>query len=425
MSKWAIEIDGVAKRYLLGEDRSRERLTDLFMPWRTDARSREFWALRDVSFKVEKGESIGIIGRNGAGKSTLLKVLARITAPTRGRVCIDGRVGTLLEVGTGFHPELSGRENIFLSGAILGLSRGQIKSKFEEIFEFSEVGKFLDTPVKRYSSGMLVRLAFSVALYLDPEILIIDEVLAVGDLGFQHKSVGRLRNASASQGRTVLFVSHSLEAVKRLCQRVIVLDDGQVKFDGPADQAVAFYRESVPPVSALLQYESLGDDLADQGGVARFTGVELLDEQGQPKSSFLPGDTARFHVEFELMRPVSDLSFLFRLLARDPAVGTTHDIVTNIHKVVSTTPLAQGYRGALEIDLPNLRLGPGAYWLFLRFGDVGDTVNYGVVSADLPKLSIIDDVGARLGLVSIDYEFDNKAIEPDSTEFPNLEVIGP
>lgn len=426
MSKWAIEVEGVAKRYRLGEDRSRERLADLFMPWRKDARSREFLALGDVSFKIEKGESVGIIGRNGAGKSTLLKILARITAPTRGRVLIDGRVGTLLEVGTGFHPELSGRENVFLSGAILGLSRAEIKARFDEIVEFSEVGKFLDTPVKRYSSGMQVRLAFSVALYLDPEILIIDEVLAVGDLGFQHRSVGRLRNASASEGRTVLFVSHSLEAVKRLCQRVIVLDGGGIKFDGPADQAVAFYRASVPIESAPLEYESLNDRLVDQDGVAQVASAEWLDEQECPKSSFSPGDTACLRVHFELTKPVTNLSVLFSLLMRDSAVATTHDIVTDIHEVVSPKPLASGYRGSCELELSNLPLKAGIYSPFLRFEDAGGATRYGIASRDLPKLSIVsDETDVQLGLIAIDYAFDNIVVEAEPAAFADLEVIGP
>ncbi len=191
------------------------------------AEKEEFWALRDVSFEVRQGERIGIIGRNGAGKSTLLKILSRITEPTTGRVRIKGRIASLLEVGTGFHPELTGRENIFLNGAIQGMNRAEIKKKFDEIVDFAEIEKFLDTPVKRYSSGMYVRLAFAVAAHLEPEILVVDEVLAVGDAQFQKKCLGKMEDVSAKEGRTVLFVSHNLEAMKLLCLRGILLDKGQ------------------------------------------------------------------------------------------------------------------------------------------------------------------------------------------------------
>src|SRR5437879_813515 len=196
--------------------------------WRNQARKDEsFWALKDVSFRVEPGEVLGIIGRNGAGKSTLLKIFSKITKPTHGEVSLRGSVGSLLEVGTGFHPELTGRENIYLNGAILGMKRAEIKRKFEQIVDFAEVGQFLDTPVKRYSSGMYVRLAFAVAAHLQPEILIVDEVLAVGDLGFQRKCMGRMREVGRS-GCTVLFVSHSMPAIESLCTRVLLLDGGRV-----------------------------------------------------------------------------------------------------------------------------------------------------------------------------------------------------
>lgn len=208
-----------------------------------DSSSEEFWALKDVSFEVQEGEVLGIIGRNGAGKSTLLKILSRITEPTSGRVTLRGRVASLLEVGTGFHPELTGRENIFLNGAILGMTRGEIKRKFDEIVDFAGVEKFLDTPVKRYSSGMYVRLAFAVAAHLDPEILVIDEVLAVGDAEFQNKCLGKMRNVAES-GRTVLFVSHNMGAVSTLCTSAILLDNGRADCFATAQQAVTKYHTS-------------------------------------------------------------------------------------------------------------------------------------------------------------------------------------
>jgi lipopolysaccharide transport system ATP-binding protein len=256
MADIAIRAEGLAKRYSIGTQVNQYgRLTEsmwngITAPIRklrglgaveeSAPSAEEFWALRDVSFELGKGEVLGVIGRNGAGKTTLLKLLSRITEPTAGRARLNGRVGALLEVGTGFHPELTGRENVFLNGGILGMRRAEIKQKFDEIVEFAEVERFIDTPVKRYSSGMFVRLAFAVAAHLEPEILIIDEVLAVGDLAFQKKCLGRM-NAVAGEGRTVLFVSHNMGAVKSLCPRSILLEGGHIVFDGPTGGAIGEY----------------------------------------------------------------------------------------------------------------------------------------------------------------------------------------
>jgi len=247
-----ISVEGLSKRYFLSHQRRSDTLRDSLTRgardlWRQLTRSaapnpamEEFWALRDVSFKVNQGDVIGIIGRNGAGKSTLLKILSRITEPTTGRVTIRGRVASLLEVGTGFHPELSGRENIFLNGAILGMSRVEIRRKFDEIVAFAEVERFIDTPVKHYSSGMYVRLAFAVAAHLEPEILIVDEVLAVGDIAFQQKCLGKMQQV-AGGGRTVLFVSHQMAAVQRLCARCVYLQQGRVLLDGDTRKVIDHY----------------------------------------------------------------------------------------------------------------------------------------------------------------------------------------
>jgi lipopolysaccharide transport system ATP-binding protein len=211
-----------------------------------------FWALKDISFQVNQGEVVGIIGRNGAGKSTLLKLLSRIAEPTKGRIEIEDRVATLLEVGTGFHPELTGRENIFLNGAILGMTKSEIKRKFDEIVTFAEVEKFLDTPVKRYSSGMYVRLAFAVAAHLEPEILMVDEVLAVGDAQFQTKCLGKMQHIAKSEGRTVLFISHNMSAVRSLCHKAIVLEKGEKHFEGPTSEAIAFYSRHASSLTGSL-----------------------------------------------------------------------------------------------------------------------------------------------------------------------------
>ncbi len=234
MSEVVISAEGLAKRYKIGNRRSRRAATD--------TSQHEFWALQDLSFEVRDGEVLGIVGRNGAGKTTLLKILARITEPTKGSVRLTGRVGALLEVGTGFHPELTGRENVFLNGGILGMSRSEIRGKFDEIVAFSEIERFIDTPVKRYSSGMYVRLAFAVAAHFEPEILVIDEVLAVGDIAFQKKCLGKMHEV-ATQGRTVLFVSHNTGAVVELCTRAILLEGGRKVAEGPVDQVIDTYSQ--------------------------------------------------------------------------------------------------------------------------------------------------------------------------------------
>jgi lipopolysaccharide transport system ATP-binding protein len=247
MSRPIIEVRGLAKSYRLGRvgftslRAEVERWWDRGRGRATAAREEEFWALRDVSFEVHPGEVVGLIGRNGAGKSTLLKILSEITEPTRGEVRLRGQIASLLEVGTGFHPELSGRENIFLNGATLGMKRAEIRRKFDAIVAFAEVEKFLDTPVKRYSSGMYVRLAFAIAAHLEPEILLIDEVLAVGDHAFQQKCLGKMNDVARDEGRTVLFVSHNMAAVSRLCARAILLEGGRVAANGPAAQIVERY----------------------------------------------------------------------------------------------------------------------------------------------------------------------------------------
>jgi lipopolysaccharide transport system ATP-binding protein len=265
MAEPIIQVENLGKQFVIGRRRqaSYTALRDVIAQqlrsglqglWRrkggrqTESAQEIFWALQEVSFDIYEGDRVGIIGRNGAGKSTLLKILSRITEPSRGRISITGRVASLLEVGTGFHPELTGRENIFLNGAILGMSRAEIAQKFDEIVAFAEVEKFLDTPVKRYSSGMYVRLAFAVAAHLEPEILIVDEVLAVGDAQFQKKCLGKMEDVS-KEGRTVLFVSHQMAAVEALCNRAILINAGQVHLDGPPTQVINAYLDQAYTLS--------------------------------------------------------------------------------------------------------------------------------------------------------------------------------
>lgn len=287
MSDAAIRVDGIGKRYRIGE-RARQGalLRDVIAgAFRRNGKrsSREIiWAVRDVSFEVKQGEVVGLIGRNGAGKSTLLKLLARITRPTVGRAELHGRIASLLEVGTGFHPELTGRENIFLSGAILGMSKAEIVRKFDEIVAFSEVERFIDTPLKHYSSGMGMRLAFAVAAHLEPEILLVDEVLSVGDARFQKKCLGKMEEVSRG-GRTILFVSHSAAAVTRLCGRCVLLNSGRVEKDGPAHEVISAYLREVMVTSASREWS--GAD-APGDSVVRLRAVRARNVDGTVSDAF-------------------------------------------------------------------------------------------------------------------------------------------
>lgn len=258
------------------------------------------WALKDINFDIQPGEVVGIIGRNGAGKSTLLKILSRITEPTTGRVELYGRIGSLLEVGTGFHPELTGRENVFLSGAILGMKRDEIERKFDEIVAFSEIEKYIDTPVKRYSSGMYLRLAFSVAIHLDPEILMVDEVLAVGDSAFQHKCLDKMEEIR-QQGRTILFVSHNMAAVTRICERAIWLDKGRVLNDGPAQKVVSDYLTSGLNIGAEREWQDLSESPGNE--VVRLRRVRVCTEEGKTTTTIDITRPVGIEVMYEVLQP--------------------------------------------------------------------------------------------------------------------------
>jgi lipopolysaccharide transport system ATP-binding protein len=315
MTTRSIKVEGIGKLYQLAHQSTlhtsfREALTSAALaPLRrfrqlrgTDASMEDFWALRDISFSVEPGEVVGIVGGNGAGKSTLLKILSRITEPTEGRAVLRGRIASLLEVGTGFHPELSGRENIFLNGAILGMKRREIVTNFDAIVTFAEVEKFLDTPVKRYSSGMYVRLAFAVAAHLEPEILIVDEVLAVGDAEFQKRCLGKMKEISEGGARTVLFVSHNMAAVSALCTRALLLSHGSLKADGSPASVIQDYL--IP--SAIDVGEA---DLSVAEGRARgvtpvFKSLRILGPSGKSAAALLPGDQVSIELSLALARPL-------------------------------------------------------------------------------------------------------------------------
>ena len=315
MSDLAIHVENLGKEYTIGVpavnyQTLRDRFSGMFqrrgkrLGSGNEESEGKIWALKDVSFDVKQGQVLGVIGRNGAGKSTLLKILSRVTDPTAGYAEIRGRVGSLLEVGTGFHPELTGRENIFLNGAILGMKKSEIDSKFDEIVAFSEVEKFIDTPVKRYSSGMYLRLAFAVAAHLEPEILVVDEVLAVGDAEFQRKCVGKMSDV-AQQGRTVLFVSHNMSAVLRLTEETLVIDKGRLMKRAPTPDAVDFYLSR--GLSQVGQYTWQEDEIPESAKPFKPLSVRVLNKDGQVSDTVRSSEPTTIEVEYELCESINGL----------------------------------------------------------------------------------------------------------------------
>lgn len=316
-----------------------------------------FWALNDVNFEVKQGERIGIIGRNGAGKSTLLKLLSRITEPTEGRISINGRVASLLEVGTGFHPELTGRENIYLNGAILGMHRSEIKRKFDEIVDFSEVEKFLDTPVKRYSSGMYVRLAFAVAAYLESENLVVDEVLAVGDAQFQKKCLGKMEDLSNESGRTVLFVSHNMQAISTLCNRIMLLDKGSIIQDGEASKVIQNYLMFETSKSGVIEWNT---ESAPGDSIIKLRAIRILDEQNRIRNHFFTMSKVRIQLDFEILKMDSSLVVGFDLTNEDGTI-----LLRSYHhdSYPEDWPVLKKGLNSIYCDIPDSLLREGTYFI--------------------------------------------------------------
>ena len=370
MSDVALQVRGISKQYRIGEiGRARyETLRDklAYLPRKligrkTAARKPDttIWALDDVSFDLERGGSLAIIGRNGAGKSTLLKILSRITEPTRGYADIFGRVGALLEVGTGFHPELTGRENVFLNGAILGMHNHEIKARLDEILAFAEVEQFADTPVKYYSSGMYLRLAFSVAAHMDPEILIVDEVLAVGDMAFQRKCMGKM-NAAAREGRTVLFVSHNMGAVTRLCNTGLVLDRGRVSFHGHVSDAVAHYHQLVVTDTGSAQGRPahvLFEEEPQPEAEYSITRIEVLDEKGEPMPTVSTWDAVRFRFHIYARTALQRGSVILELRTIE---GTRVIVLSTQPDSTLPLPFEEGFQ-AVDCVIDELPLAAGQY----------------------------------------------------------------
>jgi lipopolysaccharide transport system ATP-binding protein len=395
--KPAIRVEGLSKSYKIGARQGeyrtlRESIMDAATaPWRrfrglprrdagpsadgeAGTSPERIWALKDVSFEVQPGEVVGIIGHNGAGKSTLLKILSQVVEPSGGRAEFRGRIGSLLEVGTGFHPELTGRENIFLNGAILGMSRREITRKFAEIVAFAEIDPFLDTPVKRYSSGMYVRLAFAVAAHLDPEILVIDEVLAVGDVTFQRKCLGRMRQASRG-GRTVLFVSHNLAAIEALCGRALLLEHGRIVREGEAVEVTRDYYRAVHQSRSDVR-ASLADVDRESRGDAVLESAHLMDESGRRTDCLPLGGLFHLRIGLRPSRPIDE-----------PTIGLGIDDAPGQRLLSLHTPLSRGSIGridapcAVDCRVPVFPLAPGDYWIKLALtvkGSVVDAVDRAV-----------------------------------------------
>jgi ABC-type polysaccharide/polyol phosphate transport system ATPase subunit len=376
MSDTVIRVENLGKKYIIGHQKQ-ERYTALrdviahgakslggkvlkpFGKKMADPAVEEFWALNDVSFEIKQGDRVGIIGGNGAGKSTLLKILSRITEPTRGRISIKGRVASLLEVGTGFHPELTGRENIYLNGAILGMGKVEIQRKFDEIVAFAEVDKFLDTPVKRYSSGMYVRLAFAVAAHLEPEILIVDEVLAVGDAAFQQKCLGKMEDVAVKEGRTVLFVSHNMQAISQLTRRCIMLSRGINQFDGSTDKAMMTYLLAQREASDHPAYYEA--PLNKSGNYLAWARVHSSEPQGLHSW----GKPITFEFALNITEPQESICFSFQVFNINQQSITHHWIFD------SETPFGrQAGQVILQCFMPRFRAYMGKYdlttWLSER-----------------------------------------------------------
>jgi lipopolysaccharide transport system ATP-binding protein len=398
-----LKVEGLSKKYHLGEARREDTLRDTVGSWfkgnkNTTETRRDFWALRDVSFEVKAGDRLGIIGRNGAGKSTLLKILSRIVEPTRGRISIHGRVASLLEVGTGFHPELTGRENIYLNGAILGMGRAEIRRKFDEIVEFAEVEKFLDTPVKRYSSGMYVRLAFAVAAHLEPEILIVDEVLAVGDAQFQDKCLRRIHQ-SRDDGMTVLLVSHNLALVQNTCNKGIFLDQGRLALESPSELVIAAYLRGMKDINHSDQILYRADRTGS--GALKIRSFHLEDAHGNRLDEAMSGQDVVLVIGYSCFADHRQ-----RRIVPSFCVRNMHNISLLLHRSDFSGQEFEVVRpsGEFRCRIPKLPLAQGTYW-------VGGNLMCG-----LDVLDDISDIG-QLRVVGGDFFGTGSPGLPDHTQF--------
>lgn len=412
-------VEHLSKQYQLGrlsqETMLRARLANVFRnPFAKETTSAEIlWALKDVSFSIREGEIVGIIGRNGAGKSTLLKVLSKITYPTSGRVRVLGRVASLLEVGTGFHEELTGRENIFLNGSILGMKRREVLAKLDQIVEFAGVERFIDTPIKRYSSGMRLRLGFAVAAHLDPDVLIVDEVLAVGDAGFQKKCLSVMEDLR-NGGRTVLFVSHNMAAVENLCARAIWIDSGRVRQDGATPEVMRSYlssfaetQQSASDLSGVESRHGIGD--------IRYTGIAFLSMDEEPQPLTRSGDSIRLRFYYHAKRTIPYPSFGFRLLTE---MGTLVTDTSTWHHRIDIPEIAPG-DGYLDLEIDFLNLLPARYDLSLWITGPSQVVYDGVEHCAKIEIELANvyhsgrEIDARSGIVFFPQKWDLRGLHTE------------
>lgn len=405
MSDIAIKAENISKLYHIGLKTSgslRETVSNYasgFLKKKTtDLDLSEFWALKDVSFEVGKGDIVGVIGRNGAGKSTLLKILSRITEPTFGKITLNGRVGSLLEVGTGFHPELSGRENIYLNGSILGMKRSEIQSKFEEIVEFSGIGKFIDTPVKRYSSGMYIRLAFSVAAHLEPDVMIVDEVLAVGDAEFQKKCLGKMQDV-AGHGKTVLLVSHNIGYIRSLCKSGIYLKGGTIQFSGIIDEVIRHYIGETAIEKSM--HVSMRKDRTGSG-VIRISDIKFISpSDGTVINAILAGNDALLSIDYDVdMKSdleLNKITFGIRIFNRE------NQFVTVLNNSMAKEPFINlGKKGTVKCLIPKMPLMSGQFYLDITViadkeiaDDLEKVLEFSVIEADYYGSGFINSFGRQ------------------------------
>lgn len=415
-----IKIENISKQYRLGEVGTGTISHDLNRWWhkirgkedpyklitetndRTkNGESNYVWALEDINFNVKEGEVIGIIGKNGAGKSTLLKILSKVTGPSKGRITINGRIGALLEVGTGMHDELTGKENIFLNGAILGMTKKEIKQKFDEIVEFSGIAKYINTPFKRYSSGMRVRLGFAVAAFLEPEILIVDEVLAVGDADFQKRAIGKMQEISKGEGRTVLFVSHNMGSIKSLCDRTILLENGQIIFDGDTNDCINKYLSN--------SKNEIGKELLNiknrlGNGKLRFSNFSIYNAKNNNISEAISGEYLKIRIDFKTYEKIDFKKLIICINIKDNYDNVITSFVTDEMGIEFNDP----NENILEIITPQLMLRGGQYYFRLL-----------AMEGDTQKENFLDDIenAFSLNVISSDYWSSGKTLRNGNSAY--------
>lgn len=418
MDNLAIKFENISKQYRLGTIGTGTLSHDLNRWWTVNIRGKEdpylkigsvnertlksdsdyVWALRNIDLEIKQGEVLGIIGKNGAGKSTLLKILSRVTSPTTGRIIAKGRIASLLEVGTGFHPEMTGRENIFMNGSIMGMTKSEIKRKMDEIVYFAGVERFIDTPVKRYSSGMIVRLGFAIAAHLEPEILVIDEVLAVGDAEFQKKAVGKMQDVSSFDGRTVLFVSHNMGSIKSLCSKSILLENGGISFFGDTASVIEKYTSDSKQSSSANMDSYTGFRRGDRS-FAEFNYIEVLNCEGKSQHTFGMGESIKIRVGLNIKKAIKNA--IFGVLFRNSLGNLIHDFRSSFD---SFFPEFKEGMNVFEVTIPEIKVYPGHYvvgaWIQQKVGIPSDDYFNEALTISIIDKNLIGDPNSKFEAIS-------------------------